>query len=118
MPQYALQSYFDSDGDNSAQTMKAGPGWLYMLEVSNPNTADAFIQLFDALAADVTVGTTTPKHSFLVTAAAASDRRGGIDRSWLPIGLGFETGITYACTTTPTGNGDPTTGLTVNANYH
>lgn len=117
MPRYALRSHFDSDGDNTAQTIKAGPGWLYMLEVSNPNTADAFIQLFDALAADVTVGTTTPKHSFLVPAGASATQRGAMDRVWVE-GLAFETGITYACTTTPTGNGDPTTGLTVNANYH
>jgi hypothetical protein len=115
MPRY--ETLFDSDGDNSAQAIKTADGWLYDLEVSNPNTIDAFFQLFDVATGDITVGSTTPRLSFLVPAAASSTIRGAFDRSFGPDGLHFLTALSYACTTTPTGNTDPSTGLTVNAIY-
>lgn len=107
---------FDPDGDNTAQVVKAGGGTLWVLEVSNPNAEDAYLQLYDLAAGDVTVGTTTPKQSYLVPAGDGT-RDGAFDRVF-PIGMLFRTAITYACTTTPTGNGDPTTGLVVNALYN
>ena len=102
--------FFDGDGDNTAQVMKASGGYLSFLEVQNPNATNAYIQLFDALAANVTVGTTTPAMSLLVPAGGAMDKMW--DRP-----LKFETAITYACTTTATGSGDPTTGLIVDGGY-
>ena len=77
------------------------------MEVSNPNTVDAFVQLFDVAAASVVVGTTTPKLSFIVPASGAMDKEWGR-------GIQFNAALTYACTTTATGSGDPTTGLIVN----
>ena len=59
---------FDADGDNSAQQVKSSAGAVYAIEVSNPNAADAYLQLFDVANASVTVGTTTPNLSFLVPA--------------------------------------------------
>jgi hypothetical protein len=105
--------FFDSDGDNTATAMKTSEGELYSLEVSNPNSSDAYIQLFDATASDVTVGTTTPSLSFLVPAGDGT-LDGGMDKFW-PNGVIFDTAITYACTTTATGSSDPSTGLVVNA---
>ena len=111
MPGIKTQMHFDGDGDNTAQAVKAAPGRIYAMEVSNPNTANAFIQLFDALAANVTVGTTTPKQSYIVPAS------GAMDKSFADSPLEFGVGITYACTTTATGSTDPTTGLVVNIQY-
>lgn len=100
--------FFDSDGDNTAQVLKAGLGNLYSLDVINSNAANAFVQLFDVAAGSVTVGSTTPNYVLFVPA------NGSISKDF-PMPLSFATAITYACTTTPTGNGDPTTGLTVSA---
>ena len=99
--------YFDADGDNSAQAAQARGGRLQSMEVSNPSRADAFIQLFDALTGDVTVGTTTPTLSFFVPRSGAMDKDFGV-------GIEFSIGIAYACTTTATGNTDPSTGLVIN----
>lgn len=113
--QEACSMLFDSDGDNTAQVVKAAAGKLYGLEVSNPNAVDAWIQLFDVAVGYVTVGTTTPNQSYLVPAGNGV-QDGGMDKTFV-IPLNFVAAITYACTTTPTGNGDPTTGLVVNAWY-
>lgn len=104
--------YFDADGDNSAQTIKANSGHLNDMTIINTNATSCFVQLFDALAANVTVGTTTPNYVILVPA------NGGVIKDYPECGLKFKTGICYACTTTATGNGDPTTGLTVSASYN
>jgi hypothetical protein len=105
--------FFDSDGDNTAQAMKSSGGFVYFLEVSNTNTADAYFQMFDAETSDVTVGTTTPSLSIHVPAGDGT-LRGSMDML-LPGGIIFNTAITYSCTTTATGSGDPSTGLVVNA---
>lgn len=107
--------HFDGDGDNSEQSISSTGGYLYSLQVINPNSADAFIQLFDE-SGSVTVGTTTPKQSYLVPAGDGT--LDGAKDSVIPtFGLVFENSIKYACTTTATGNGDPSTGLVVNAIY-
>lgn len=110
------QTVFDSDGDNTAQSIATIGGYLDALHVINSNTSQAFIQLFDVAAASVTVGTTTPKQSFLVPAGDGTNS-GAFERQFSPP-IPFSTAITYACTTTATGNGDPTTGLIVNAQWH
>ena len=97
----------DGDGDNSAQVGKAAAGNFYGFAVSNINAADAFIQLFDLATGSVTVGVTTPKQSYLIPAGGARDIR-------FDTPMAFLTAITYACTTTATGSGDPTIGLVVN----
>ena len=103
--------FFDSDGDNTAQTIKTSSGLLHKLMVYNPNPNIAFVQFFDALAADVVVGTTVPDYVLFVPTGD-----GGVIDDYVP-GLRFNTGITYACTTTATGNGDPATGLTLSGTY-
>lgn len=101
---------FDSDGDNTAQQCKASAGILCGIHVQNSNGSAAFIQFFDLATGSVTVGSTTPKMSFQVPA------NGNLDIEFIrPIP--FATAITYACTTTATGSGDPATGLTVTNLY-
>lgn len=104
-------SHFDSDGDNTAQAVYAGGGSIHYLHIINTNASDAYLQLFDVAAGSVTVGTTTPMQSYLVPG------NGAFERSFGEVGIKFERAITYACTTTATGSGDPSTGLTVNALY-
>ena len=116
-PFLSSNTLFDSDGDNSAQAAKTIPGYIDYLHIINPNTAQAFLQLFDVAAASVTVGTTTPKLSFLIPAGDGTNS-GGFERSFDPPLHFSANAITYACTTTATGNGDPTTGLTVNIQFH
>lgn len=116
MPGIRTQTLFDSDGDNTNQVVKSNPGRIYNVEVSNINNADAFLQLFDALTANVTVGTTAPKLSFLVPKGNTVDY-GAMEKQFGDSPLEFGVGIIYACTTTATGNGDPTTGLIVNIVY-
>ena len=101
-------TYFDATGDNTAQTIKGGPGQLYALEVQNPNVTAAYLQLFDATSP--TVGTTTPVQSFYVPGS------GGMDKCF-SIPLEFAVAIKYACTTTATGSTGPAVGLVVNAAY-
>lgn len=106
--------YFSNNGTSTKAAIKAGEAHLFALEVSNPNTDDAFIQLFDAAIANVTVGSTTPTLSLLVPAGQSSTVRGAMDKDY-PDGVFFGSGITYACTTTPTGSTNPTSALTINA---
>lgn len=102
--------YFDADGDNTAQAIKTTSGRLFKLHVINPNNTAAYVQLFNVAAGSVTVGTTTPNYVIFVPA------EGAVIEDFNPSG-NFSTAITYACTTTATGNGDPATGLTVSGIY-
>lgn len=106
---------FDSDGDNTAQVCKTSGGLLWGLVISNSNAADAFLQLFDVAAGSVTVGTTAPKLSLLVPKGDGT--ASGAVELIFPKPIYFENAITYACTTTATGNTDPTVGLVVNLIY-
>ena len=105
-----MSTVFDADADNSAQVVKASAGNLYYVTAINTNAADAYIQFFDVAAGSVNVGTTVPKFVLPVLGEAAYD--GGFT-----VPMTFGTAITYACTTTPTGAGDPTVGLKVSFGY-
>lgn len=100
----------DADVDNTAQACKTASGRLYGWHIQNPNSSDAWFQLYDAATTAVTVGTTTPKLSLLVPANGAVE-------ALFPVGIEFETRITYAATTTAAGGTDPTTGLVGNLFY-
>ena len=106
----SIDTIFDSDGDSSVQSVIQRSGSIYFMEVQNPNTVDAYIQLFDAVTTDVSVGSTTPKQSFIVPA------QGAMDKQWRR-GLKFNPAICYACTLGATNDSDPTTGLIVNIGY-
>jgi len=107
--------HFSADGDNVATAVKATEGRVYGIELTNVNAADAFIQLFDAVTTDVTVGTTTPSQSYLVPSGDGT-LVGGMDKMFV-VPLEFATAITYACTSEIAGATDPTVGLTVNIIY-
>lgn len=97
----------------TAVAVKTSGGKLYGLEVSNPNTVSEWVQIFDLVAADITLGTTAPKLSLLVPKGASATDAGGMDKLW-EAGIAFEIAITVYATTSPTGSTAPGTGLTAN----
>jgi hypothetical protein len=94
---------------NSAVSVVSGQHNLQTIILYNPNASVEYIQLFDALAANVTVGTTVPKMVVPIPASSTID---------LPIEnsaqITFFTGIVVAATTTATGASAPGTGITAN----
>jgi hypothetical protein len=111
------KTHFDATGTSTAEAVMSVGGYLIWLEVSNPNTADAFLQLFDVAVGNVTVGSTSPKMSLLVPAGASATVRGAMDKDFDSHPVKFGTAMTYACTTTPTGNTNPSSALTINIGY-
>ena len=107
--------FFDASADATVANLKTTSGLVFFIELSNIDNADYFLQLFDALAADVTLGTTTPNLSLLIP-AGDSTFRGAMDKVFSPP-LKFETAISYGVTTTATGSTGPTTALAMNAVY-
>ena len=81
----------------------ASEGNLYGVHFQNANATAVFVQIFDALAANVIIGTTVPKISFWVPGS------GGYDL-WPTVAIlhwGNGTGLSAAATTTATGSTDP-----------
>lgn len=109
--------YFDSDGDNTVQTVNSSSAFLILIEVQNMNLADAWIQIYDVAAGSVTVGTTSPSLSFHVPGGDGIEYWGSKTVTFQFPGMAFENALVYACTTTATGSTDPTTGLIVNMQY-
>ena len=103
----SLTTVFDGDGDNSAQVGATGAANLYALEVYNQNTTYTFVQFYDVAAGSVTVGTTVPLFTLPIPPQGAIEKNYANPKN-------FTTALTYACTTTPTGSGDPATGLVLN----
>jgi hypothetical protein len=91
----------------SAKTQVVGvAARLYGLHLDNPNTSKVYVQFFDALSANVTLGSTTP--TFVIVLPASST----LDDPTLTIPINFSTGLTFAVTTTATGSTAPSTGIT------
>lgn len=102
--------FFDESVSETKQTVIAAPVLLFNILGYNSGGSVSYLQFFDALSADVTVGTTAP--SFVIPLPAT----GGYD-----VGLncpeGFRTGIVIACTATATGSGAPGANALVKLNY-
>ena len=93
-----LRPIFDSSVVATVELAVGHAVALHALEVQNPNGSDGWLQLFDAAAAaDVTIGTTAPKQSYLIPNNGANDKAFGDNP------IGFELGLCYAVTTTATG---------------
>lgn len=90
--------------------VKSGAGRIHQYHFGNPNTSVVFLHIYNSLAANVTVGTTTPLATYMIAANAA------LDGFW-PNSLNYSTGITLAATTTATGSTAPATGLLTNIGY-
>lgn len=110
---YANDPHFNNAADENVTTVKNTGGFLVYFEVSNINTNDVFLQLFNEVSP--VVGTSTPVQSFLIPQGNGVVR--GAADQLIPNGLYFSSAITYAITTTPTGATGPATAVTVNLQY-
>lgn len=106
------------DLDETEEEVKATAGELCMLIITNTATATRWVKVYNATAANVTVGTTTPIYTFGIPGNSSDDVIGGFAG-----GNGcvkFDTAITLAATT---GVADADTGapgandVVVNAGY-
>jgi hypothetical protein len=93
---------FDSSVTATAETLGASGTYLSFFEVQNPNTVQVFLQLFDALVANVTLGSTAPTMSLLVPPGDGNASGGRAEI--FPTPPHFRTGLVYAVTTTATGS--------------
>jgi len=114
MARFVSKPFFDAAVTGVVEAAVAGCSCeLDHFEASNGSGANAFLQLFDAAnAAAVTLGTTVPNQSYLIPGAAGTT--GAADRIFTRPIL-FESGLSYAVTTTPTGNTSPASTITLNA---
>lgn len=102
--------FFDATLDATKMTIKASSGYIHSIEVDNQVAARSYLQLFDIVLACVTVGTTVPTQSFTVPA------NGSMDKTFTKP-MKFDNAISYAFTTTPTGNSAPACTGTLNIGY-
>lgn len=90
----------------TVKTVSAGAAILDSYYCANPNTAAAYVQIFDISGA-VTLGTSTPKWSIRIPPNDGAANLSGVN-------LNFATAIKIAATTTATGSTAPTTALDCN----
>lgn len=92
-----LSIFRSIDIDETEEEVKATAGQLFTITAFNRTAAPLYLKFYNATAANVTVGTTTPVMTFVVPANADSDGAGFIHAT--DIGYAFGTAITVACTT-------------------
>lgn len=85
------------DIDESEEEVKATAGQVFTITAFNTTVAPLYLKFYNATAASVTVGSTTPVLTFLVPGNADSDGAGFVHST--EIGYAFGTAITVACTT-------------------
>lgn len=103
----AASKYKARDLAGTVQTVKGSAGTLFVLSVINTSGASAYVQVFDALSGNVTLGTTTPDVEILVAAGAQ------VSLVLPMIGAAFATAITVASTTAEKGNTGSAAGVEV-----
>lgn len=87
-----LSIFRSIDLDESEEEIKATAGQVYSIAAFNTNASARYLKLYNATAANVTVGTTTPVLTYYLPAT------GGFTLD-IPCGYAFSTAITAAATT-------------------
>jgi hypothetical protein len=93
-----LSVFRSLDLDESEEEVKATAGKLWKLRIANFATAPVYVKLYNATAASVTVGSTTPMDTIVVPAATASDAT-ILTETFGGKGLTFSTALSIAATT-------------------
>lgn len=111
-------SHYRNIDANAEDAIKGSAGTLHWLHAINLTASVAYLHLYDATAASVTPGTTTPDFTFPIPTVGDTNGAGFN----LPLGgsgQSFANAITMVCTTTLDGSaGDPgTNGVVINAGY-
>lgn len=107
-PSVAPKHFYQGAVDEVAVQVSGEKANLYGFEVENNGASDVYLQVFDKLAVDVTVGTTTPDYTFRIPASSNF----GKDSQQFPLHY-HGTGVTIAVTATRTGSGAPASDATV-----
>ena len=89
---FGLDIFRSVDLDESEEEVKATQGKVYGWHIYNAAASARFIKFYNATAANVTVGTTTPVLTIGVRAGVAREAN-------IPAGLEFDTAISVAATT-------------------
>ena len=92
-----MSTFRSIDLDETEEEVKATAGQVFSIAAFNTTAAPLYLKFYNATAATVVVGTTTPTHTFVVPGNADSDGAGFIWNN--AIGFAFGTAITVACTT-------------------
>ncbi|MCA9656358.1 MAG: hypothetical protein KC501_41010 [Myxococcales bacterium] len=96
-----VQAHHDLSVTNAAEDHpRSGSCWLVGGDAYNPGGSVAYLQVFDAAAADVTLGSTVPVYTQALTALVATPIEP-------PRPVLCRTALSYAVTATRTGNGAP-----------
>lgn len=90
--------YKNLDVDESEDQVKGTAGQVYWIHAINLATAVRYLKFYNATAANVTVGTTTPVLTFPIPTQAETADGAGFVLS-IPNGIAFDTAITIAATT-------------------
>jgi hypothetical protein len=88
------------DIDETEEEIKASAGQVFSITAFNRTAAPLYLKFYNATAANVVVGTTTPVLTFVVPGNGDSDGAGFVWNN--EIGFAFSTAITVACTTAVT----------------
>lgn len=92
-----LSIFRSLDIDESEEEVKNSAGTLYFIHAVNLTASPLYLKFYNATAANVTVGTTTPVLTFPIP--SQGDTNGAGFTVSIPQGLAFGTAITVACTT-------------------
>ena len=93
----AYTNYKNIDVDESEDEVSSGPCNITWMMVVNTGAAVNYLKLYDATAANVTVGTTVP--TLTIPLPAQADGNGGGFIFQLPHAIEFATALTIAATT-------------------
>ncbi len=95
--QFATKLYRNIDVDESEDEVTANPTRIFDFHAFNLSASVLFLKFYDGLAADVTVGSTTPTATYCVPTSGDTNGNGFIIES--KRGLPFATALTVAATT-------------------
>jgi hypothetical protein len=90
------------------KAIKASGGQLGLVQCYNPNSSQAYVQVFNIASGSVTLGTSTPQMSIPIGPTAT----GGFGLT--VVGVQFTTAISAAPTTTAIGSAAPATAVDCN----
>jgi hypothetical protein len=94
-----LSIFRSLDLDETEEEVKATAGCLYKLRITNRTTSARYVKLYNATAANVTVGTTTPIDTIVVPGGGSADLATVITEAFGGMGLMFDTALSVAATT-------------------
>lgn len=94
-----LSVFRSLDLDETEEEVKATAGCLYKIRATNRTTSVRYLKLYNATAANTTVGTTTPIDTITIPAGGSADLATVLTESFGGLGLTFDTALSMAVTT-------------------